>query len=480
MSFGAESAAQAGWTITRRPYPSGAAGIRQSLEEVARLMREARLDPDVKQWAVQTLKAKGLDGRNRPSIRQQTQCLLDAFRAQTIYVPDAAGAEHIQAAHVTLCLRDRCIPGEDCESLVIALGGAMLAIGLPAYGVKVTYGAGHQEHILLGLIDDNDKKIYADPSTKSAVMDRVPLAVDEMWVDPLDQVGAVGTGAEIVTLGRPLLEEGLGARQLFYQDGRWIEFAYGQWWTYLKNGQWVRNRSRVSGYGQPFAREGKWFAQHGNVEVELTDTQADSMGLGAPTTTGSANSNTGTTTSNTGASADSTLTSDQVTGQVAYQQVTNNQVQLGFRYRVGMQLVFQEDPSTIGFANLADLFSADWFIESIDAQAPANQLTGTTTTWEQSYILQGIAKNSFTLTDGTLSGAASNANSLVGVTVSYLVVAVQASSANPTGAVAGTAVPAGSPSSFNLSAPVVILLGSVVGGGWWAWHQRKHGRKLFP
>jgi hypothetical protein len=441
-------------------------------------MREARLDPDVKKWAVETLKAKGLDGRNRPTIRQQAQCLLDAFRAQTIYVPDAAGAEHIQAAHVTLCLRDRCIPGEDCESLVIALGGAMLSIGLPAYGVKVSYGADHQEHILIGLTDENDKKIYADPSTKSALMDRVPLAVDEMWVDPLDQVGAVGTGAEIVTLGRPhylagpMRRVGLDdTRQLYQRNGRWFEYAHGQWWVY-SGGQWSGLTSGRGSLGKPFTRDGRWYAQHENVEVELTAAQADSLGLGATTTA------TGTTTTNTGAATDSTLTSDQVTGQVAYQQVTNNQVQLGFRYRVGMQLVFQEDPSTLGFANLADLFSADWFIESIDAQAPANQLTGTTTTWEQSYILQGIAKSSFTLTDGTLSGAASNANSLVGVTVSYLVVAVQASSANPTGAVAATTVPAGTPSSFNLSAPVVILVGSVVGGGWWVWHQRKLGRRL--
>ena len=38
----------------------------------------------------------------------------DGVRAQTIYVPDPTGTEWIQAPHVTLCLRDHCIPGGDC------------------------------------------------------------------------------------------------------------------------------------------------------------------------------------------------------------------------------------------------------------------------------------------------------------------------------------------------------------------------------
>lgn len=454
-AFGVSEAASAGWTITRRPYGKGEAGIRQSLEEVCRLMREARLDPDVKGWAVRELTAKGLDGRAHPSIRQQAAALLDAFRAQTIYVPDAAGAEHVQAAHVTLCLRDRCIPGEDCESLVIALGGAMLAIGLPTYGVKVSYGSSHQEHILIGLLDDNENAFYADPSTKYPLMEKIPGAVEEIWVDPLEQIGPVGTGAEIVTLGAPRTD----GRELYLQKGIWFEYLYGRWWV-LSQGRWAAGPKEKDAYGMPkpgasdtgaacgscaapaegmgknkypetFYRSGTWWTSNGQTEVQISDAQARTMGLGAQT----------------------------VTTTTPYQPVTNGVVHAGLRYRIGMQITFGSDPTSMEQSDISDQFSADWFVESFDDASPANFVPGLNV-WEQSFIMQAIAKH-----DMTLVGSA---------TVSYLVVGVQASSANPLspGAVV-PATPVAPSGSMNVSLLAAGAVAAVAGGVGYSLLRRK-------
>lgn len=251
------------------PYPDGAAGIRKSVNEVAAAMRDGRLDPDLRAWAIDCLTAAGLDGRNNPPARAQVDVLLAAMHKQTIYVPDPKGAEWIQKPHVTLCLRDRCIPGGDCDDLTAALGGACLAIGLNAYAVKIFYGAEHQEHILIGFIADDGSHFYADLSTNKPTMTVVPHAVDEEWVDPLDQASkATGTvAAELVTLGRPM------KRELYYRGGHWFEFRYGQWW--LHDGQrWLpgpveRQAKGLPGVGRPYKHNGAIWQEVNGAHVEV-------------------------------------------------------------------------------------------------------------------------------------------------------------------------------------------------------------------
>jgi hypothetical protein len=437
MTFGAQSASANGWTVSVRPYSGGDAGIRQSLQEVTRLMRLAKDDPRIKRWAVETLSARGIDGRNRPSIRQQAQALLDAFRAQTIYVPDSAGAEHVQAAQITLCLGDQCIPGEDCESLCLALGGAMLSIGLPAYAVKVDYGSGHQQHLVLGLIDDAGDRFYVDPSTNKPILDSMTGAVDLEWVDPLDQAGTLGTvGAEIVTLGAvaQMLDRRREKRALFQVNGTWHEHRYGRWWTHSQ-GRWS---ARSTGVGAPFSRNGKWWIAADGSEVELNDAQAQAFGLGAPTTV--------------------------VTSQTQFQTVTDNSVHTGLRYRILLQVLFSQDPSTVDQITLTSQFSSNWFIESFEpvgsAQSAGSNFgqTSQTDQWTQEFVLQGIA-----LSDQTLANTA---------TVTYESVSVQSSSASP---VTNAVVPSITPTpSNNLSLIGVAAVAAVVGGvGYSVWRRRK-------
>ena len=116
-AWGAQRAAAENVAYKQKPYPAGAAGVRMSLEEMARLMREGRQDKDVCGYAADVLKAAGLDGRNRDTwtVANIVQTLLNNVRSVTIYSPDPSGTEMITSAAGQLCLRPGlCIRKEDC------------------------------------------------------------------------------------------------------------------------------------------------------------------------------------------------------------------------------------------------------------------------------------------------------------------------------------------------------------------------------
>lgn len=188
---------------TRRAYPDGAAGIRMSLEAMAQKMREGRIDPGVRGWAIQALKDANIDGRAGQSTRKQADALLTAFRAVTTYAPDPYGVEYIPSAAATLCLRPNlCVSGEDCDGLSVALGSLMLSIGIPTQIVKQTFGGDAQEHVLIAIYDGSNW-LYADPSTRLPLGSAVD-AVSEIWIDPMGAVGPLPEASpEIVTLGKP-------------------------------------------------------------------------------------------------------------------------------------------------------------------------------------------------------------------------------------------------------------------------------------
>jgi hypothetical protein len=225
MQLGAEHGRANGYHISVEPYADGAAGIEQSVEAMVEGIRGARKDPLLREWVYDVFKEAKIDGRDHPSVLAQTSAILEAFRKQTIYAPDTAGTEHVQKPHVTLCLRDKCIPMEDCESLTCALVAALLVVNLRAFIVHQKYGAGQQEHVLAGVLDESGRKLYADPSTREPVSSR-SHASEENWIDPLQPVGSLGAAPpEIITLGAP-------PRQVKFEDGAWWEMRYGTVWRY--------------------------------------------------------------------------------------------------------------------------------------------------------------------------------------------------------------------------------------------------------
>lgn len=187
--------------MTRSPYAPGAGGHKQSLDMIATKMAEGRLDPAIQQWARRALIDAGMDGRDRPSIKDQAQVLLEAFRQVVIYVPDAASAEVVASARATLCLGPGlCMNAGDCDDQVVALGAILLSVGLTVAVVKEDYPSlDAQSHVLLAVRDERGEWMYCDPSTRYPVsaQSMSPLDTERLWVNPLE-----GVPVEIVSLGR--------------------------------------------------------------------------------------------------------------------------------------------------------------------------------------------------------------------------------------------------------------------------------------
>lgn len=204
-NLGASRAAEDGVKFQHTEYPEGKPGIRRSLAEMARLMREARTDKDVCGYAGDVLKAAGIDGRNRSqwTAKNVAQALLDNVRAVTIYTPDPNGAEMIVSPAGMLCLRPGlCIRRGDCDDQSVLLGAMLMCVGFNVVIVKQSWGPGHQEHVLIAVEDENGAWLKCDPSHATLLAGQAVPAVSEERLNPMDEVGSIGTaGAELVTLG---------------------------------------------------------------------------------------------------------------------------------------------------------------------------------------------------------------------------------------------------------------------------------------
>ena|SRR5271166_1104635 len=208
----ARSALGAATPIDTRPHPSGAAGAKISLEEVAARVRKGRLDPRVRAWAIRSVKEAG----EPRTPAGQAQAILDALRKVTTYVQDPVNAEFMQAAQETLCLDDKglCFKGGDCDDLVIAYGSATSSIGLPTKVVGQSFAMdGVPTHVIAAVQDTKSGKWYrVDPSSKYDVGSYFP-ATKEVWLDPMTGSvdGEVGMGGEFVGVGQPPSDGTLGA-----------------------------------------------------------------------------------------------------------------------------------------------------------------------------------------------------------------------------------------------------------------------------
>ncbi len=151
--------------VTRRSHPSGDAGIRVSLDEVAKRIREGFDHPKVRRWAGKKLLAAGdpKGGMNR------ARALLDAFRKQRVWMPDPQNVEYMVAPHLMLGDGDTPpeMPGGDCDDVCIAYFSACEAVGIRTAIVGAAYDdAGNISHVLGMVTDDDGSWYYVDPSTE--------------------------------------------------------------------------------------------------------------------------------------------------------------------------------------------------------------------------------------------------------------------------------------------------------------------------
>lgn len=241
---GVASAQAAGVKTSRAPYPSGPAGVRLSLEEIARRIREGQSDARIVELAGKILVDAGFHGRGDAAgtYRQRVGALLHWVREWLLYAPDAPGTERMASAAALACVAPNlCVRVGDCDDGCILLGSLIGAVGISVRVVKQDYGSQHQQHVLIEAQDEKGDWFYADPSTDMPVGE-APRAVSEVRVDPMDQsVSDVGTGAELITMGAPRGGGGHPRGGGFHQGVRPIHhrFHNGQWWAHWPDYGWL-------------------------------------------------------------------------------------------------------------------------------------------------------------------------------------------------------------------------------------------------
>ncbi len=164
------------------------------------IIREGKNDAAVTGWAGDVLIAAGRPKGNK----RCAQAIVDAFRRQTVYRADAVGAERIASAAATLCLRPGlCVRVRDCDDGLVAVGSALMSIGIPVQIVTQRFRGAPQPHVLLVFQDDDGKTwIYCDPGGSEATSDPVSglkvgeafRADEEEWIDPMNAIPTLGVG----------------------------------------------------------------------------------------------------------------------------------------------------------------------------------------------------------------------------------------------------------------------------------------------
>lgn len=191
--------------IERRDHPSGAKGASLSLDEVAKRIREGRLDPRIRAWAGQVL----VDAGKPKDVIDQSQAILEALRKKTMYTPDPVGAEYMVAAKNTLCLDEQglCMVAGDCDDLSVALGSALMSVGIPVKVVGQSFNSSPvPSHVMIAIETKFGWK-RIDPSSSTFEVGSYYPAKKETWIDPIDTkpVTILGEGpvGDFVGVGLP-------------------------------------------------------------------------------------------------------------------------------------------------------------------------------------------------------------------------------------------------------------------------------------
>jgi Transglutaminase-like superfamily len=216
-----------GLKVSRQEFPVGVAGVRLSLNEIARRVREGGRSPSVRAFAAHVLNAAGIPPSQTLDATQTAQVFLDYVHANVRYVPDPVLTEFNQIAEVTLCVpgAPMCIPIGDCDDLIVALASLLMSVGIPARIVKQTFGDADQEHVTIQFQTESGDWVYADPSIKDKPLGWHAPASEEVMIDPNDPaaIGMVaGTPeAEFVGVGRAWVGAGFSPKLLPPGPSQW-------------------------------------------------------------------------------------------------------------------------------------------------------------------------------------------------------------------------------------------------------------------
>jgi hypothetical protein len=130
--------------IDKRDHPVGEAGVRSSLEEVAKRAAQGGNHPRVKEWAGEQIHGARLRGVSVKGDRARASILLSAVQQTKTWVPDPVGTEYIKGAHLLACSRDDkhgpCFNSGDCfpeGTLVLKEGHELTSVESLKPGDKI-------------------------------------------------------------------------------------------------------------------------------------------------------------------------------------------------------------------------------------------------------------------------------------------------------------------------------------------------------
>jgi hypothetical protein len=184
---------------TIRPHPFGEAGVRSSLDEVARYVSKGISNPYVRTYAIDKLAEAKQRGVNVDSPRGRAETLLRVFQNEKLWVPDPVNAEYMPEAHLIACDPKKphvtpegktlyCKQGDDCDGKVIGLASCFGAVGLHTVIVGHGYEENHIEHVLC-MAWLGKRWYYADPSLPELALGQcVPFVRERVLSVPNIQV----------------------------------------------------------------------------------------------------------------------------------------------------------------------------------------------------------------------------------------------------------------------------------------------------
>lgn len=103
---------KSGIPVTRQLYPTGVAGVKLSLTEIAKRIREGSRTPSVRAFVAQIIIHAG----KPETVRARGQAILDYVRANVVYAYDPEMTEMTASAPILLCIpgAPMCMPIGDC------------------------------------------------------------------------------------------------------------------------------------------------------------------------------------------------------------------------------------------------------------------------------------------------------------------------------------------------------------------------------